>query len=100
MTPEDGVALAQWLHHAGELSADNEHSSVRLSFTAPHLTFSYVTAETSSINPSIGLDLELSPPWRRHTRAGDPFVISCRVDAVSVSAAADDWTAEIDSYPP
>ncbi|MFD4352374.1 hypothetical protein ACFWPX_07430 [Nocardia sp. NPDC058518] len=100
LTPEDAVALGQWLHHASDISTDNECRSARISFTEPNLTFSYVTAQAALIDLSIGLDLEFSPPWRRHARAGDPFVISCRVDAEVMSTAADDWTAEIGSYPP
>ncbi|MEU4416466.1 hypothetical protein AB0G00_12830 [Nocardia salmonicida] len=100
LTSEDAVALAQWLHHATGLSADNERCSARMSFTEPNLNLSYVTDEASLIDLSIGLDLEFSPPWQRHNRADDPFVISCRVDAESLSAAANDWTAEIGSYPP
>lgn len=87
LTPEDAVALAQWLYQASDLSVDTERRSARMSFTEPNLTFSYATAEASLIDLTIGLDLEFSPPWRRRTRAGDPFVISCRIDAESVSTA-------------
>lgn len=100
LTPEDAIELARWLRQAASQPAADEQRGAQLTFTEPNLTFTLARTNADLIDLRIGLDLEFSPPWRRHIRADDPYVISCRLTAESVSTAAADWAAEIRSYPP
>ncbi|WP_405021243.1 hypothetical protein OHV05_34400 [Kitasatospora sp. NBC_00070] len=49
---------------------------------------------------NVSLDPEFLPPWQRRTHAGEPVVVTTRLTAESVVAAAIEWAAEIEPYPP
>jgi hypothetical protein len=100
LTPDDAVVLANWLRRTADRPTTAEPDSASLTFTEPNLSFSFTRTDAHRIDLDVGLDLEFSPPWRRHTRAGDPFVISCQLTPESVMTAATDWAAEISAYPP
>ncbi|WP_405683618.1 hypothetical protein OG204_00450 [Streptomyces sp. NBC_01387] len=101
MTADDAVELARWLCRAAAHPSGSEHDgSGRLDFTEPNLAFAFTWTDAGLLELGVGLDLEFSPPWRRHARSGEPFVVTSRLTAESVSAAATEWAAEIKLYPP
>ncbi|MFJ4654768.1 hypothetical protein ACIP5Y_26140 [Nocardia sp. NPDC088792] len=99
LTPPEAMALGQWLQQAAQVPVANEPRITQLTFTEPNLVFSFSTTDTELIELNISFDLEFSPPWRRHTRAGDPYVVSCCLTGDSVSAAATEWATEVEPYP-
>lgn len=99
LTTDDAVALAEWLRTAAGATAA-EGQATNLAFTEPNLAFACTRPEPSLIDLQISLDLEFSPPWRRRTWAGDPFVIPCQITPAAMQDAASDWAAEIAPYPP
>jgi hypothetical protein len=64
------------------------------------LAFAFAWIDAGLLELRVGLDLEFSPPWRRHARSGEPFVVTCQLTTESVSAAATEWAAAIKPYPP
>ncbi|MCP9620812.1 hypothetical protein FOH10_25670 [Nocardia otitidiscaviarum] len=99
MTPPEAVALKQWLQRVANVLVGGERPITQLRFTEPNLALSFDTSEAEPIELSISLDLEFSPPWQRRTRAGNPYVVSCRLTGGSISAAASEWATEIEPYP-
>jgi hypothetical protein len=101
LTADDAVELALWLGRAAAQPSDAEHDgSGRLDFTGPNLAFAFTWTDSGLVELHVSLDLEFSPPWRRQSRSGEPFVVTCQLAAESVSKAAAEWTAEITPYPP
>ncbi|MFI8389187.1 hypothetical protein [Streptomyces sp. NPDC085540] len=100
LTADDAVDLAQWLGRAVAQRFESRHDGGRLDFTEPNLAFAFTWIDAGLLELRVSLDLEFSPPWRRQTRSGEPFVVTCRLTADSVSAAASEWAAEIKPYPP
>jgi hypothetical protein len=91
LTPEDARDLALWLRRAADGDA--------LEFVEPNLSFVLVERTPDEIVLRIGLDLEFSPPWRKHDQAGDPYTIVCRAPAADVLEAAAEWEVESARYP-
>jgi hypothetical protein len=107
LTPEEAVELSNWLRKAaaGEIpapSAAGPHAAGHNGpyFTEPNLTLTLVGYQQQEAVLRIGLDLEFSPPWRKHNRAGDPFVIQCSRSAADLLKAANDWDTQIAPFPP
>jgi hypothetical protein len=94
LTPPDAVELSAWLRSAaaGAVPA--------LAFIEPNLAFAVTARDERQVDVRVGLDLEYSPPWRKHTRAGDPFLLTCRLSPEQLRDAATDWDSEIAPYPP
>jgi hypothetical protein len=107
LTPDEAVTLSNWLRraatgeipvpHAGESRAVGDKGPY---FTEPNLTLTIVDYQRQEAVLRIGLDLEFSPPWRKHNRAGDPFTIPCRLPFADLLKAADDWDLETEPFPP
>ncbi|MEO3829355.1 hypothetical protein [Actinomadura sp. B10D3] len=91
LTPPEARSLATWL----ETSRAGDH----LRFTEPNLSFALVERTERETVLRIGLDLEFSPPWRKQTRAGDPYTITTRLCAAALPTAVADWTAETARFP-
>ncbi|MEW2355517.1 hypothetical protein [Spirillospora sp. NPDC029432] len=90
LTPDDAAYLAVWLRDAEEGGT--------LDFTEPNLSFTFLARTREHATLRIGLDLEFSPPWRKHTRAGDPFLIVTRLRAADLTRAAAAWADEAAAY--
>lgn len=80
--------------------ADAYDGSSRLDFTEPNLAFASTWTDSGQLELHTSLDLEFSPPWRRQSRSGDPFVVTCELSPDSILKAAAEWAAEIKPYPP
>ncbi|MFC5754535.1 hypothetical protein [Actinomadura rugatobispora] len=91
LTPPDAVHLAAWLRTA--------EAGDTLRFTEPNLSLALTARGPDETVLRIGLDLEFSPPWRKHIRAGDPYTIPARLSTADLLAAADDWAAESARFP-
>ncbi|MCZ4101816.1 hypothetical protein C8250_015355 [Streptomyces sp. So13.3] len=101
LTADDAVELGRWLGRAAtQPSGVGRDGSGRLDFTEPNLAFAFTWIDAGLLELRVSLDLEFSPPWRRQARSGEPFVVTCRLTAESVSTAATEWAAEIKPYPP
>ncbi|MDX3539026.1 hypothetical protein PV721_32785 [Streptomyces sp. MB09-01] len=101
LTADDAVELALWLGRAAAQPTGAEHDgSGRLDFTEPSVAFAFTWTDSGQVELRVSLDLEFSPPWQRSPPSGEPFVVTCQLEAESVSKAAAEWTAEIAPYPP
>ncbi|MFF3075437.1 hypothetical protein [Kitasatospora sp. NPDC057936] len=101
LTADDAVELARWPGQAAAHPSGSEHDgSGRLDFTEPNFSFTFTWTDPGLLELRVSLDLEFSPPWRHQTHSGEPFVVTSRLTAESVSTAAADWAAEIKPYPP
>ncbi|MBN1172942.1 MAG: hypothetical protein JXA67_12270 [Micromonosporaceae bacterium] len=107
LTCSDSPAISAWLRavadacvSAGTASADRPLSDSALTFTEPNLAFAVAEyRRPEAVVVRIGLDLEYSPPWRRHHQAGDPFVLTCLVGRQDLLDAAAAWDEEIAPFP-
>ncbi|RSN70280.1 WapI family immunity protein [Actinomadura sp. WAC 06369] len=70
-----------------------------LRFTEPNLTLAVAGRSSGLVTLDVGLDLEFSPPWDHRHRAGDPYVVRCRLAPRRIEEAAADWEREIAPYP-
>lgn len=100
LTADDAVELARWLTRTASEPSGASNASNHLAFTEPNLAFALASTDSSLLELRVGLDLEFSPPWRRHVRSGDPFEVTCWPTPESVLNAATAWAAEIKPYPP
>jgi hypothetical protein len=107
LTPDDATLISDWLHLAatGDMPVAQPHDPAEacdgcLHFAEPNLGFAVVEYRPAEVVLRIELDLEFSPPWRRHTRAGDPYTVLCHLTPATLVRAAEDWDAEIASFPP
>jgi len=100
LTASDAIDLEAWIRSAAQPSGEDDAGRASIEFTEPNLAFTITGSDTNEIELQTSLDLEFSPPWRKHTRSGDPFTISCRISRADMLRAADDWAIEIARYPP
>ncbi len=92
--------LEIWIRSLAQPDGEGEAGRVSIEFTEPNLAFIVTGSDTNEIELQTSLDLEFSPPWRKHTRSGDPFSFSSWIPREAMLRAANDWAAEIASYPP
>lgn len=107
LTPEDAVVLSDWVRRVatGQIPVQQPGVPQTASgngpyFIEPNLTLSLVEYQDTDAVLRIGLDLEFSPPWRKHDRAGDPYGILCRLSSTDLIRAAEEWDREIAPFPP
>ncbi|WP_026402601.1 WapI family immunity protein [Actinomadura rifamycini] len=101
LTCDDSPHVAVWLRRAAR-SADAPADAgppAGLRFTEPNLTLAVAGRSSGLVTLDVGLDLEFSPPWDHRHRAGDPYVVRCRLAPRRIEEAAGDWEREIAPYP-
>jgi hypothetical protein len=91
LTPPDARYLGTWLRTAEPGDA--------LSFTEPNLSFAVLERTPPHTVLRMGLDLEFSPPWRKHIGAGDPYLIQIRLPTTDLLTAAEAWSSESAHFP-
>jgi hypothetical protein len=98
LTCDESPRISHWLRAAASAATEGSQLPMPLEFTEPNLRFD-CQAAPSGVVVCVWFDLEFHPQPSPRKKTGNPYRVDFQVVAPQLAAAADEWDADIASFP-